>query len=152
LVDELHLEAANQQRIRFKCNDDNICGNFDPKLLRQIVSNLLTNALKYSPKGDPVEFELNREENQARITIRDRGIGIPANDQVHLFEPFHRAQNTGTINGTGLGLAIVKKAVDLHQGTISVQSQIDVGTTFTVNLPLLNAKKFESGHDKSCPD
>ena len=152
LVDELHLEAANQQRIRFKCNEDGICGKFDPKLLRQIVSNLLTNALKYSPKGDPVEFELNREENQAILLVRDRGIGIPANDQIHLFEPFHRAQNTGTIHGTGLGLAIVKKAVDLHQGTISVQSQIDIGTTFTINLPLLNAKKIESGHDLSCPD
>lgn len=143
LVEDLHLEAANQERIQFKCNDDNICGNFDPKLLRQILSNLLTNALKYSPNGEPVDFELNREENQAILLIRDRGIGIPANDQVHLFEPFHRAQNTGTINGTGLGLAIVKKAVDLHQGMISVQSEIDIGTTFTVNLPLLNnAKKF----------
>ncbi|MEQ9237680.1 PAS domain-containing sensor histidine kinase [Coleofasciculus sp. E2-BRE-01] len=142
LVEDLHLEAANQQRIQFKCNDDDICGNFDPKLLRQILSNLLTNALKYSPNGDPVDFELNLEENQAIIIIRDRGIGIPANDQVHLFEPFHRAQNTGTINGTGLGLAIVKKAVDLHQGKISVQSKIDIGTTFTVKLPLLNVKKF----------
>jgi PAS domain S-box-containing protein len=152
LVEDLHLEAANQQRIQFKCNDDDICGNFDPKLLRQILSNLLTNALKYSPNGDPVDFELNLEENQAIIIIRDRGIGIPPNDQVHLFEPFNRAQNTGTINGTGLGLAIVKKAVDLHQGKISVQSKIDVGTTFTVKLPLLNVKKFESGNDKSFPD
>ncbi|MFP4101580.1 sensor histidine kinase [Coleofasciculus sp.] len=71
---------------------------------------------------------------------------------MHLFEPFHRAQNTGKINGTGLGLAIVKKAVDLHQGRIYVQSEIDLGTTFTVKLPLLNSKKFESGNDKSFPD
>jgi len=143
LIEELHLEAANQQRIRFNWNGDPVRGNFDPKLLRQILSNLLTNALKYSPNGDPVDLELNREENQARIIIRDRGIGIPEKDQVNLFEPFHRAQNTGTINGTGLGLAIVKKAVDLHQGSISIQSQIDIGTIFTVTLPIQNSKNFE---------
>lgn len=117
-----------------------------------MLSNLLTNARKYSPQGDPVDFELNREENQAIIIIRDRGIGIPANDQNHLFQPFHRAQNTGIINGTGLGLAIVKKAVDLHQEMISVQSQIDIGTTFTVTLPIRKSKKFESGHGLPCPD
>jgi signal transduction histidine kinase len=112
------------------------------QLLEDILIYSKADALKYSPNGDPVDFELNREENQAIIIIRDRGIGIPPNDQVHLFEPFHRTQNTGTINGTGLGLAIVKKAVDLHQGKISVQSKIDIGTTFTVKLPLLNVKKF----------
>lgn len=76
----------------------------DPKLLRQMLSNLLTNARKYSPNGDPVDFELNREENQAILLIRDRGISIPPNDQNHLFQPFHRAQNTGIMHGTGLGL------------------------------------------------
>ncbi len=68
--------------------------------------------------------------------MQDQGIGIPAAEQQQLFNSFHRASNVGTISGTGLGLAIVKKAVDLHQGEITVKSEVGVGTTFIVTLPL----------------
>jgi signal transduction histidine kinase len=98
--------------------------------------NLLSNAVKYSPQGGMIGFELVVSSVQAIFRIQDEGIGIPPEDQERLFESFYRASNAGTIQGTGLGLAIVKKCVDLHQGQITVESQVGVGTTFTVTLPL----------------
>jgi signal transduction histidine kinase len=96
---------------------------------------LLSNAIKYSPDGGTVRFDLECREGAATLRIQDSGIGIPAEDLSQLFESFHRAKNVGTIPGTGLGLAIVKKCVDLHGGQITVESEAGVGTTFTVTLP-----------------
>jgi len=112
---------------------------FDEKLLRQIVSNLLSNAIKYSPAGSQLDFVLNCQNGEVIFEIQDQGIGIPPEDQSHLFEPFHRASNVSNISGTGLGLAIVKKCVDLHRGKITVNSEVGVGTKFTVTLPLYNS-------------
>lgn len=108
----------------------------DHKLLRQLLSNLLLNAIKYSPDGGTIQLELACKEEDALFQIQDRGIGIPKEDQPHLFEFFHRGKNVGEIEGTGLGLAIVKTCVDLHGGQIAVNSEVGVGTTFTVTLPL----------------
>jgi signal transduction histidine kinase len=83
-----------------------------------------------------IGLELVVSSIQAIFRIQDEGIGIPPEDQERLFESFYRASNAGTIQGTGLGLAIVKKCVDLHQGQITVESKMGVGTTFTVTLPL----------------
>lgn len=113
--------------------------SFDEKLLRQIVSNLLSNAIKYSPAGSQLDFVLNCQNGEVIFQIQDQGIGIPPEDQLHLFEPFHRATNVGNISGTGLGLAIVKKCVDLHRGKIAVNTEVGVGTKFTVTLPLYNS-------------
>lgn len=108
---------------------------YDEKLLRHIFVNLLSNAIKYSPGGGEVRFEVRRDEDDTLFRVRDRGIGIPPAEQDHLFESFHRASNVGDIQGTGLGLAIVKNAVDMHGGTIAVESELGQGTTFTVRLP-----------------
>jgi len=108
----------------------------DEKLLRHIFSNLLSNAIKYSPQGSTVDFSFVCQQGCAVFQIKDRGIGIPLADQDKLFDSFHRASNVGTISGTGLGLAIVKKSVDLHGGKIKVSSEVGIGTTFTVSLPL----------------
>jgi PAS domain S-box-containing protein len=108
----------------------------DEKLLRHILINLLSNAVKYSPNHTPVVFELTCAEGQTVVRVIDHGIGIPAEDQVKLFEAFHRANNVGNISGTGLGLVIAKRAVEAHQGEISFVSEPGVGTTFTVVLPL----------------
>ena len=118
----------------------------DEKLLWQILENLLSNAIKYSPTGSTIEFLLNRREKQVVFQVRDRGLGIPSEDRQRLFETFHRATNVGTIAGTGLGLAIVKKCVDIHQGQIAVESEVGVGSTFTVTLPLYN---LVSTHDEN---
>jgi signal transduction histidine kinase len=109
----------------------------DKKLLRQIITNLLTNAIKYSPDHNLVNFSLSRKDNQLIFKISDYGIGIPPSDQVHLFEYFQRGSNVGTLPGTGLGLSIVKKCVDLHEGEITLDSELGKGTVFTVILPFL---------------
>jgi PAS domain S-box-containing protein len=106
--------------------------SLDEKLLRHILGNLLSNALKYSPIERPVCLELTCRRNQLIFRVKDQGIGISQTDQQRLFESFHRGINVGNISGTGLGLSIVKKAVDRHGGTISFESQVGVGTTFTV--------------------
>ncbi len=110
-------------------------GLYDEKLLRHIFGNLLSNALKYSPQGGEVRFAVTPEATHLAMQVSDQGIGIPAEEIPHLFESFHRASNVGHITGTGLGLAIVKNAVDLHGGSIHVDSQAGRGTCFTVRIP-----------------
>jgi PAS domain S-box-containing protein len=106
----------------------------DRRLMRQIISNLLSNAIKYSPEAQPVQIRLSLTDTGYILMVRDYGIGIPEADLKHLFEPFHRASNVGTISGTGLGLVVVKDSVELHGGTITVKSLPGEGTTFTVHL------------------
>ena len=112
--------------------------NLDLTTIRNILDNLLSNALKYSPSGTTVELTVtySKQPGEIIIEVRDCGIGIPQESQKHLFESFYRAGNVDTIPGTGLGLSIVKKSVDLYQGSIAVDSQIDRGTTIVVTLPV----------------
>ncbi|PMB49487.1 hybrid sensor histidine kinase/response regulator [Fischerella thermalis CCMEE 5201] len=109
----------------------------DENLLRHILGNLLSNAIKYSHSDSIVYFELRFKNQTVIFNIKDEGIGIPLEDQKQLFQPFYRANNVGSIPGTGLGLAIVKKCLEAHGGDITVNSEVGVGTTFTVTLPLI---------------
>jgi PAS domain S-box-containing protein len=111
----------------------------DGKLVRYILSNLLSNALKYSPRESTIQFDLTCHQDKVVFRVQDQGLGIPCEDIPQLFESFHRASNVGVIQGTGLGLAIVKQCVDLHRGEISVDSVVGEGTTFTVTLPLITS-------------
>ncbi len=99
--------------------------------------NLLLNAIKYSPQDSTVHFNLSCQSQQIVCTVKDEGIGIPEEDQKHIFEIFHRAKNACNLSGTGLGLTIVKSVVELLSGNISVESKVGFGTTFTVTLPTL---------------
>ncbi|BDI19767.1 hypothetical protein ANSO36C_55690 [Nostoc cf. commune SO-36] len=108
----------------------------DQKLLQLILRNLLSNAVKYSPNGSTIDLIVSRRDEQVIFQIKDRGIGISVRDQQRLFKPFHRGTNIGNIAGNGLGLALVKKLVDLHGGEISVASEVGIGTTFTIALPV----------------
>lgn len=119
----------------------------DRKLMRQAINNLVSNAIKYSPEDKVVRIDLSYTASAFILKIRDEGIGIPEADLPHLFEPFHRATNVGTISGTGLGLVITKEAVDLHRGTITVESQLGVGTSFIVRIPLSGAG--EKNHEQN---
>lgn len=112
-------------------------GLWDESLLRHILNNLLSNAIKYSPYSGKVRFELLGQGKKIIFQIQDEGIGIPIEDQQHLFQPFHRASNVGSIPGTGLGLSIVKKCVETLGGEISVHSEVGIGTTFAVTLPVI---------------
>lgn len=112
----------------------------DPKLVKQILENLLTNALKYSGAEKEVLFDAATDDKQITFSVKDQGIGIPEEDLKKLFEPFHRAKNVGNISGTGLGLSIVKNAVTIHNGKITVESETGKGTCFVVTLPLIFAE------------
>jgi PAS domain S-box-containing protein len=135
LVETLTLSLENHT-ITFLCQDESYSTQMDEKLLGHILTNLLSNAIKYSPSGGEIQFSLVCTQTDVVFQITDRGIGIPTEDLDQLYESFGRASNVGTIQGTGLGLAIAKKSVDLHGGTIAVESEVGVGTTFTVTLPL----------------
>ncbi|WP_199245867.1 ATP-binding protein [[Phormidium] sp. ETS-05] len=144
LVDQLRVSDAGatpkgvrqKHTLNFQMMGDLVKPYLDQKLLGHILQNLLSNALKYSPEATTVDFQLISDESEIVFVIKDRGIGIPPNDLKQLFQPFYRATNTGKIKGTGLGLNIVKYCVELHGGTISVDSKEGVGTTFTVCLPV----------------
>lgn len=107
----------------------------DPKLMRLIINNLISNAVKYSPDGGDIHITIDGNIDELIISVQDSGIGIPQEGLSHLFERFHRASNVRNIKGTGLGLAIVKQAVDAHNGTIDVESEVNIGTKFIVTIP-----------------
>lgn len=115
----------------------------DQTLVSQIISNLLSNALKYSAADSAIEVYLKTEENQVIFQVQDHGIGIPEADQANLFTSFHRGKNAANIQGTGLGLSIVKNAVNLHGGQVTVESQEGSGSTFTVLLPLTPSPAYD---------
>jgi len=120
-----------------------VCGThtevvLDPQLVRNILFNLLSNAVKYSGEGAQIELSVDGKDEQLIIKVKDQGIGIPEDEQKHLFERFFRAKNATNIQGTGLGLNIVAKHVQLMGGDISYTSKLNEGTTFTITLPRNN--------------
>lgn len=107
----------------------------DERLFQQIIANLLVNAFKYSPQDTTVTLTLSENAGWFQMTVSDQGIGIPPEDQKHIYEAFYRGQNVGARGGTGLGLNIVYECVRLHGGEIDFKSDSETGTTFKVRLP-----------------
>ncbi len=105
--------------------------------IEEVVSNLITNAIRYTPEGGEIRVSAGDEKDYACITVSDTGFGIPEEDKDRIFDRFYRVKNEKTryINGTGLGLAIVKSIIEAHNGMITVDSKVDEGTTFSVYLP-----------------
>ena len=126
--------------VNFSSNGENIIANVDEKLMRQALTNLLSNATKYSSAGSAIDFHLSSQGENAVIQVRDYGVGIPEEDQKRVFDIFHRAQNIDHLPGIGLGLAIVRQAAQLHGGDIEVESKLNEGTTFTLRLPLITGE------------
>jgi signal transduction histidine kinase len=111
----------------------------DESLLRHVLSNLLSNAAKYSPENSPASLTVGKTTpDTLTFTIADQGIGIPAADLPRLFQPFQRAGNVGQISGTGLGLMIAKRCAEIHHGTLEITSTVGEGTTVTVTLKVLS--------------
>jgi PAS domain S-box-containing protein len=116
---------------------DPVVGQWDPARLEQALFNLISNALKYSPDGGEVTVSVGTNGNQAMIQVRDHGIGVAAEDWDQLFEPFARTEQARrTADGAGLGLYLTKQIVERYGGTLTVESELEVGSTFTVRLPL----------------
>lgn len=137
ILADVEESFSNSHRIDFKYEPEGFEFISDEKLMRNILINLLNNAIKFSPEEKHVMLRVEKKPDMLVLQVKDHGIGIPENDLHKIFEPFNRAENVGTIRGTGLGLSIVKKAVDLLKGTISVVSESGQGTQFTITLPLI---------------
>ena len=157
LVEDIDLTNAHRHVIQFISRSNQQHANLDEKLLYLILSNLLLNAIKYSPIQSEIQLILEDQLDDPSqfngrtggiaggvssgiaggiiFKVQDQGQGISATDMPHLYTPFYRGQNVGAIAGTGLGLAVVKTCVDLHHGTITVASNPDHGTTFTFCIP-----------------
>ena len=127
-------DAAAETGVRLVVQPDEpeVMAYLDETLLREILMNLLSNALKYSPSHPIVELEITIGDRTLTFKVSDRGIGIPAGDLDRLFEPFQRGSNVGTVPGNGLGMAIVKQSVEIQGGTVEVWSQPGEGTSVTV--------------------
>lgn len=138
LIQEFSATESNSQEIVFTCHSHHTDAAMDEQLLHYLFGNLLSNAVKYSLPGGKILFDLTCDSvtGVATFQIQDQGIGIPETDKKRLFESFYRASNVQSIHGTGLGLVIVKRCVDAHKGEIKMTSQVDVGTTFTIMLPI----------------
>ena len=116
---------------------------FDRDAVDRVISNLLSNAVKYSPHSSEIYMRGWQEDGWAKVSVRDTGIGMDADDLPRLFEPYFRARSATGIAGTGIGLNIVREIIELHGGTISVTSEIGKGTTFTISLPVDHHPRLE---------
>jgi len=139
LVEEVSFTTDARCRIEFSTMGLPAEAMADERLLRHILLNLLTNAVKYSPQGQSVMLRATGNDGSVTFEVRDQGIGIPEQDLPVLFEAFRRGSNVGQTPGTGLGLVIVKQSAELHRGVIEVNSLQDHGTTFTITIPLTPA-------------
>ncbi|SEU38941.1 HAMP domain-containing sensor histidine kinase [Stigmatella erecta] len=109
----------------------------DPTRISQVLNNLLSNAIKYSPEGGQVRVALDTTAGEARVAVRDSGVGIPSSERESIFEPFRRStRNRDTIPGVGLGLSVARRIIEAHGGHIAVESTPGVGSTFHFRLPL----------------
>ncbi|MCI5059134.1 MAG: HAMP domain-containing histidine kinase, partial [Flavobacteriales bacterium] len=135
LIDELQELRKEGQSFDFKCRIKNKIVRSDENVMRNVFNNLISNAIKYSPENSLIKINCEDENGDYLISVSDQGIGIPEDEQMHLFDRFFRAQNVTNIQGTGLGLNIVKRYVNLLKGEISFTSKENEGTTFYIKLP-----------------
>ena len=135
IVEEFRSRSDIGQTIVYQPHDAPLHTVVDRKLMRTVITDLLSNAVKYSPNASQIDVWARRLGSTIQIEVTDRGIGIPEADQEHLYETFYRASNVGTTAGTGLGLAIAKEFVEYHDGQISFVSRLGAGTSFFVTIP-----------------
>lgn len=143
-IEELTYEVSEEMTALAKDGQQIRCQHvgrkevvLDKNLTRNVLINLISNAIKYSKEGKSIDVRTDLQNSHLEIQVEDHGIGIPESEQGHLFTRFFRAQNASNIQGTGLGLTIVKRYVDLMQGTVSFQSVENQGTVFAIRIPVM---------------
>lgn len=134
IISEMKFMISENQKIIFLHSGNEIV-SIDKKLLKNILFNLISNAIKFSPNGGLIEVSADISNSDVKISVKDSGIGISEEDQKHLFERFFRGHNATHIQGTGLGLNIVTRYIELMEGSIDLESKENVGTIFTIKLP-----------------
>jgi PAS domain S-box-containing protein len=136
ILEEIQTTIGKNHRFAFEADDALEQGIADKALVVRMLTNLLSNAVKYSADKSLITLRLKLEDGDAVLQVVDQGIGIAQDEQKYIFEPFYRSRSViDQVGGTGLGLSIVKDCVDLHGGTISVDSTPGNGATFTIRLP-----------------
>jgi PAS domain S-box-containing protein len=143
-VDEIKAHLKTGQEIIFNCQGDEHFAT-DKRMLKNIFLNIMSNAIKFSPEGKKVMVDAVNKNKELLIIVKDEGLGIPEEDQPHLFSTFFRGKNVNNIQGTGLGLSIIKRYVNLLGGDIQLQSRLGEGTTISVKLPWLNEYNSPKG-------
>jgi PAS domain S-box-containing protein len=136
IIEEVSPTLKSGQKIILDSPADSYQLETDPRILRNIMFNLISNASKYSDVNRNIQLSIGRKDNFISFSVKDEGIGIPLEDQKHLFDRFFRATNATNIQGTGLGLNIVMRYTELLQGDIAFESEYEKGSTFTINIPL----------------
>jgi signal transduction histidine kinase len=143
--------AANKaQSLRFTPEAEGTCiVEGDEARLRDSIDNLVTNAIKYSPPGKPILIAVRRQNDQVTVSVTDEGPGLTPEDRSKLFRKFQRLspQPTAGESSTGLGLSVTKEIIEMHGGTIRVESEPGKGSTFTIELPSGGAKETGGGED-----
>ena len=136
-----YQKISPRHAIEIRTSAPRVLGDWDEARIERIVANLISNAVKYSPRGGEITIDLSQEERDGQawavLAVRDKGIGIPPAEIERVFEPYYRASNTaGTVSGSGIGLASTRHIVEQHGGQIAVESSVG-DTRFTVRLPLI---------------
>ena len=134
VINEMNVLLKDGQELIHENHGITLCYS-DASLLKHVLINLVSNAIKFSPENKVIKIETSIQNNQIEIKVIDHGMGIPEKDQVHLFERFFRATNVTNIQGTGLGLHIVGRYVELLNGKINYQSQLEAGSIFYISIP-----------------
>lgn len=134
-VYDANMLLKEGQQIKYPENIDDLSVYQDEKNIQLILSNLLYNAIKYSPEGSIIDLQIKQDETNTTVAIKDQGIGIPEKDQKHIFERYFRAQNVLNTQGTGIGLNIVKSHLENLGGSICFKSKEHKGTTFVITFP-----------------
>lgn len=145
LLVDFSIATENQEALTGKMIKPLYYVHVDPERLREVITNIFDNAVKYTPSGK-ISIGINGDNDNVHVFIKDTGAGIPADDIPHLFQKFYRVDNSAvrTIGGTGLGLYICKKIVELYNGKIWVESELNKGSTFHIDLPRMNNQQAEA--------
>lgn len=135
LIEEFQVSHPSTRSLSFTHRGDRTHAYVDEKLLYSILNNLLSNAAKFSPQTSTIDFTVMSNPDALSFQVRDEGIGIPAEDRSQIYDPFYRGSNVRETRGTGLGLTVVQRCLELHGGTMTVSSDVGIGTTFTITIP-----------------